>query len=64
MEEYTSPAYYLISPIDDWSTQTICLNRSNFHDNLSLYTTLAHEGYPGHLYQQSWYTLGFISAGL
>ena len=51
MEEYTSPAYYLISPIDDWSTQTICLNRSNFHDNLSLYTTLAHEGYPGHLYQ-------------
>lgn len=51
MEDYCSPAYYLTPPIDDMSRNIIYINGKNKPDNLTLYTTLAHEGYPGHLYQ-------------
>lgn len=51
MEEYSSPAYYLTPPMDDPGTNIIYINQKNQPDSLSLYTTLAHEGYPGHLYQ-------------
>lgn len=51
MEAYSSPAYYLTHPIDDLQHNTIYLNEPNITDDLTLYTTLAHEGYPGHLYQ-------------
>lgn len=51
MEDYCSPAYYLTPPIDDMSGNIIYINHKNAPDALTLYTTLAHEGYPGHLYQ-------------
>lgn len=51
MEDYCSPAYYLTPPIDDMTDNTIYINHKNSPDVLTLYTTLAHEGYPGHLYQ-------------
>lgn len=51
MESYSSPAYYLTPPIDDMSSNIIYINQKNMPDALTLYTTLAHEGYPGHLYQ-------------
>jgi uncharacterized protein (DUF885 family) len=51
MEDYTSPAYYLSPPIDYYWDNTIYINQKNNLSGLSLYTTLAHEGYPGHLYQ-------------
>ncbi len=51
MQDYCSPAYYLTPPIDDMSENIIYINPKNNTDTLSLYTTLAHEGYPGHLYQ-------------
>lgn len=51
MEDYSSPAYYLTPPIDDMERNVIYINGKNTPDNLTLYTTLAHEGYPGHLYQ-------------
>lgn len=51
MQDYCSPAYYLTPPIDDMSKNIIYMNPKNNTDTLSLYTTLAHEGYPGHLYQ-------------
>lgn len=51
LELYTSPAFYMTPPIDDLYHNTICLNRASTSDGLELYTTLAHEGYPGHLYQ-------------
>ena len=51
MEAYSSPAYYLTPPIDDLWHNTIYLNEPNITDDLTLYTTLAHEGYPGPLYQ-------------
>ena len=57
MEDYTSPAYYLTPPIDDIYHNTIYLNPKYHTDDLTLYTTLAHEGYPGHLYQTVYFQL-------
>ncbi len=48
---YSAPAFYLTPPIDDMSENTIYINSADTSGGLSLFTTLAHEGYPGHLYQ-------------
>lgn len=48
---FTSPAYYMTPPIDDLYHNTIRVNPKSTAEGLELYTTLAHEGYPGHLYQ-------------
>lgn len=47
-------AYYLIPPIDNTNNNTIKINGDNIGEGLSLYTTLAHEGFPGHLYQTTY----------
>ena len=41
----------MIPPIDNTTENVIYVNQSQVRNELSLYTTLAHEGYPGHLYQ-------------
>ena len=51
MEDYLSPAFYLTPPLDTGSPNVIYINRSGRNPNLELFTTLAHEGFPGHLYQ-------------
>lgn len=51
LEQYTSPAFYMTPPVDDLYHNTICINRASTSEGIELYTTLAHEGYPGHLYQ-------------
>lgn len=55
MEEYLSPAFYMVPAIDSTDSQTIYINSGHLPDDLDLYTTLAHEGYPGHLYQNVYY---------
>ncbi len=51
LADYTAPAFYLTPPLDDTSANVIYVNEKDMPDALELYTTLAHEGYPGHLYQ-------------
>ena len=51
MVEYFRPAFYMIPAIDNAKENVIYLNPGHMPDDLSLFTTLAHEGYPGHLYQ-------------
>ncbi|MDR1272758.1 MAG: DUF885 domain-containing protein, partial [Clostridiales Family XIII bacterium] len=52
LEGFVSPAFYLIPPIDDTAHNVIYLNNSYLQDtNRMMFPTLAHEGYPGHLYQ-------------
>ncbi len=51
LEEYTAPAFYLTPPIDDISQNCIYINQSKGDEKMKLYTTIAHEGFPGHLYQ-------------
>lgn len=48
---YTAPAFYLTPPIDYTEENIIYINDLDTEGGLSLFTTLAHEGYPGHLYQ-------------
>jgi len=51
LEEYLSPAFYLTPPLDNSKNNIIYINNSDKYDSSSLFNTLAHEGYPGHLYQ-------------
>ncbi|WP_455719471.1 DUF885 domain-containing protein [Agathobacter sp.] len=46
-----APAFYLTAPVDDYSNNKIYINPSSEYSQIGLFTTLAHEGYPGHLYQ-------------
>lgn len=55
LEEYLSPAFYMIPAIDNAQENVIYINAGHIPDDLSLFTTLAHEGYPGHLYQNVYY---------
>lgn len=51
LADFSAPAFYLTPPLDDCSKNVIYINEKECPDGLALYTTLAHEGYPGHLYQ-------------
>ena len=51
LEAYCAPAFYLTPPLDDALYNSIYINTSSTISVLDLYTTLAHEGFPGHLYQ-------------
>lgn len=51
LEESLSPAFYLTAPVDDISRNVIYINNGYSDSTENLYTTLAHEGFPGHLYQ-------------
>lgn len=53
LTEYLSPAFYLTPPIDYNTENCIYINEPQIRDDLSFFTTLAHEGYPGHLYQNA-----------
>ena len=54
LEDYLSPAFYLTPPVDSPEHQVIYINPSKKYDASSLFNTLAHEGFPGHLYQNSY----------
>ncbi|MCI9334963.1 MAG: DUF885 domain-containing protein [Lachnospiraceae bacterium] len=55
MEEHSSPAFYLTTPVDDLQNNLIYINNRQANsaesDGAEFYAMLAHEGYPGHLYQ-------------
>lgn len=56
LEPILSPAFYLTPPIDREVSNTIYLNGGSLSAGQDqLFTTLAHEGYPGHLYQTTWF---------
>ncbi len=54
LEDYVSPAFYLTSPIDT-CRHTIYINENESFDPSQLYPTLAHEAFPGHLYQDTYF---------
>mgnify|MGYP001090726895 FL=1 len=51
LSEYLAPAFYITAPIDDISHKRIYINDAKNDTDIYYFTTLAHEGYPGHLYQ-------------
>lgn len=61
LQDYYSPAAYFISPIDDRKEENIFLNPADIYlpdgslDQEYLFTALAHEGIPGHMYQNIYF---------
>lgn len=55
IEKYQSPAYYYIPHIDNNSKNSIYINRYSDYADTDLYCTLAHEGFPGHMYQTTYF---------
>lgn len=53
LQDFSAPAFYLTAPIDKTDKNVIYLNEKDLSNSLELYTTLAHEGYPGHLFQNA-----------
>lgn len=56
MEDMMNPAFYMIPVIDRHDQNVIYINEKKLSEGVyDLYTVLAHEGYPGHLYQNLMY---------
>ncbi len=55
LEEYMSPAFYLTPPLDKYTENMVYINKASNTDMSNIFTTIAHEGYPGHLYQTVYY---------
>lgn len=55
LQDYVSPAMYLIPQLDNYSENCIYINANPNYDMSELFTTIAHEGYPGHLYQSVYF---------
>ena len=53
LSEFTSPAMYFTPQIDNIKDNTIYINPDSETDRL--YATLAHEGFPGHMYQHTYF---------
>jgi len=55
LENHLSPAMYLIPPLDKYDNNVIYINENPDYDLSQIFTTIAHEGYPGHLYQSVYF---------
>lgn len=55
MEDFLNPAFYMIPPIDRYDENVIYINEGELVEGYNLYSVLAHEGYPGHLYQTTYF---------
>lgn len=55
MEEYMNPAYYILPPVDYLENNAIYINNKHSSDDIEQFVTLAHEGFPGHLYQTTYF---------
>ena len=56
MQAHLSPAFYLIPALDNYEENVIYINPAHNSEMIPLFTTLAHEGYPGHLYQTTYFS--------
>lgn len=55
MESSSNPAFYLLPPYDNASRNIIYVNQSEEYKDMDLLPLLAHEGFPGHLYQNTYF---------
>lgn len=55
LQDYLSPAMYLVPAIDNYKNNVIYINQNTDYDKQPIFNTLAHEGYPGHLYQSVYF---------
>ncbi len=55
LEKYQSPAYYYIPSIDNNTVNNIFINKYSDYADMDLYPVLAHEAFPGHMYQTTYF---------
>lgn len=55
LQEHLSPAMYLIPAVDNYQDNIIYINNNPSYDMSQIFPTIAHEGYPGHLYQSVYF---------
>lgn len=55
LEEHLAPAMYLTPQIDHEQENVIYINNGAKDKVTSMFTTIAHESYPGHLYQTNYF---------
>lgn len=55
LEESLSPAFYLTPAIDAYKENVVYLNKNEKYDLSEAFSTIAHESYPGHLYQNCYF---------
>lgn len=55
LEKYQSPAYYFIPRIDNPTVNNIFINKYTDFADMDLFPVLAHEGFPGHMYQTTYF---------
>ncbi len=55
LEDSMSPAFYLVPAIDSYKKNVVYINQSDKYDLSKAFTTIGHEGYPGHLYQTCYF---------
>jgi uncharacterized protein (DUF885 family) len=55
LQDHLSPAMYLIPAIDNYDNNVIYINENPDYDLSQIFPTIAHEGYPGHLYQSVYF---------
>lgn len=55
LEESMSPAFYLTPAIDSYKDNVVYINENERYDLSKAFTTIGHEGYPGHLYQTCYF---------
>lgn len=51
MEEVLAPAFYITAQLDSYQESCIYINSATSYPDIEYFTTIAHEGFPGHLYQ-------------
>jgi len=51
LQEHMSPAFYLAPAVDRFDDNVVYVNPASLDDDMFLFTVLAHESYPGHMYQ-------------
>lgn len=56
LKDNSSPAFYLVSPMDANIDEVIYINPKDFAEvGTYMFTTIAHEAWPGHLYQNVYF---------
>lgn len=51
LSDYVAPAFYITAPWDAINENHVFVNEAKKTDDVSFFTTLSHESFPGHLYQ-------------
>lgn len=55
LQQSLSPAFFLVPPVNQYDNCVIYINPGSSSGTQTLFTTLAHEGIPGHLYQNVYF---------